>query len=163
MYFNVHQHKRITFDIKSISRNGTPCTGESHFKNGFKNRQNSFYFQKISLDVSVLQSVERQVDHRNVKWLTLYLCCLWTEMAEILFPGTFFQDVWTCKISALHHFYFQSYNTFSWWISNFSEIEWFPWLSLYNSESTSDGELKFCLCKDLQKLWLENNSAISVH
>ena len=89
----------------------------------------------------IVQSVERQVDHRNVKWLTLYLCCLWTEMAEILFPGTFFQDVLTFKISALHHFYFQSYNTFSWWISNFSEIELFPWLSLYNSESKNDGEL----------------------
>ena len=24
---------------------------------------------------SRIQSVERQVDHRNVKWLTLYLCC----------------------------------------------------------------------------------------
>ena len=83
----------------------------------------------------------------NVKWLTLYLCCLLTEMAEILFSATFFQDVLTFKISALHHFYFQSYNTFSWWISNFSEIELFPWLSLYSSESTSDGELKFCMCK----------------
>ena len=38
---------------------------------------------------------------RNVKWLTLYLCCLWTEMAEIWSPGTSFQDVWTFKISAL--------------------------------------------------------------
>ena len=72
-----------------------------------------------------------------VKWITgtssgspLDLCCLWTEMVEMLFPGTFFQDVLTFKISALHHFYFQSYNIFSWWISNFSEIELFPWLSL---------------------------------
>ena len=24
----------------------------------------------------IIQSVERQVNHRNVKWLTLYLCCL---------------------------------------------------------------------------------------
>ena len=45
----------------------------------------------------------------NVKWITLYLCCLLTEMAEIWSPGTFFQDVWTCKISALYLLYFQNY------------------------------------------------------
>ena len=50
---------------------------------------------------------------RNVKWLTLYLCCLLTEMAEILFPGTFFEGVWTCKISALYPLYSQSWETFS--------------------------------------------------
>ena len=33
--------------------------------------------------------MESQVDHRNIKWLTLYLCGLWPEMAEILFPGTY--------------------------------------------------------------------------
>ena len=102
-----------------------------------------------------IQSVERQVAHVNVKWLTQYLCCLWTKMAEIWFPDTFFKDVYTCKILALHHFYFLSYDTFSWWISNFSEIEWFPWLSLYNSESISDRELKFCMCKHLENLWLK--------
>ena len=32
---------------------------------------------------------------RNVKWLALYFCCLLTEMAEILFADTFFQDAWT--------------------------------------------------------------------
>ena len=91
----------------------------------------------------------------NVKWLTQYLCCLWTKMAEIWFPDTFLKDVYTCKILALHHFYFLSYDTFSWWISNFSGIEWFPWLSLYNSESMSDRELKFCMCKHLENLWLK--------
>ena len=40
---------------------------------------------------ATLQSVEHQVGHRNVKWLTLYICCLWTDMTEILFPGTFFK------------------------------------------------------------------------
>ena len=41
--------------------------------------------------------MERQVDHRNVKWLTLYLCCIKTDMAEILFPGTFFKMFWPSK------------------------------------------------------------------
>ena len=36
-----------------------------------------------------------QYSRWNVKWLTLYLCCLWTEMAEILFPGTFCENVLT--------------------------------------------------------------------
>ena len=56
---------------------------------------------------------------RNVKWLTLYICCLWTEMAEIWCPGTFFEDVWTYKISALYLLYFQSYETFSDVLSDF--------------------------------------------
>ena len=34
-------------------------------------------------------------------------------MAEILFPGTFCEDVWTYKISALYILYFQSYDTYS--------------------------------------------------
>ena len=76
-------------------------------------------------------------------------------MAEILLPSTFFQDVLTFKISALYHFFFQSYNTFCWWISNFSEIDIFPWLSLYNSESTSDYELKFWMSKHIEKMCLE--------
>ena len=99
--------------------------------------------------------MERQVDSRNIKWLTQYLCCLFAEVAEILFPGTMFQDVLTFKISALHHFDFRSQYNSSGWISNFSEIEWFPWLSLYNSESTSDGELIFWMCKHLEKMCLE--------
>ena len=72
-----------------------------------------------------IQSMEHQVDQRNVKWLTLYLCCLWTEMAEILFPGTFFQDVLTFKISALHHFYFQSYRVITREITQFNWNYWF--------------------------------------
>ena len=67
--------------------------------------------QTVQIEKNI-QSVEHQVDHRNVKWLTLYFCCLLTEMAEILFPATFFQDVLTFKISALLHIYFQSFNTF---------------------------------------------------
>ena len=34
-------------------------------------------------------------------------------MAEIWSPGTSFQDVWACQISALYHLHFQSYETFS--------------------------------------------------
>ena len=60
------------------------------------------------LPFPTLLTVERQVDHRNIKWLTLYLCCLLTEMADILFPATVFQDVLTFKISAPHYLYFQS-------------------------------------------------------
>ena len=125
----------------------------------YREKKKSFAMQCFYLFIwwKRVQPVERQVDHRNVKWLTQYLCCSWTKMAEIWFPDTFFKDVYTCKILALHHFYFLSYDTFSWWISNFSGIEWFPWLSLYNSESISDRELKFCMCKHLENLWLKKN------
>ena len=40
-----------------------------------------------------LQSVEHQVALRNVKWLTQYLCHRSTEIAEIFFLATSFQDV----------------------------------------------------------------------
>ena len=46
------------------------------------------------------------------KWISQYLRHFSTEMAEIWSPGTFFEDVWTHKISALNHLYFQSYETF---------------------------------------------------
>ena len=46
-------------------------------------------------------------------WDSRYLCHFSTEMAEILFPGTFSKGVWTHKISALYLLYFQSYETFS--------------------------------------------------
>ena len=45
------------------------------------------------------------------KWISQYLRHFSTEMAEIWSPGTFFKDVWTHKISALYHFYFQNYQT----------------------------------------------------
>ena len=47
------------------------------------------------------------------KWISQYLRHFSTEMAEIWSPGTFFEDVWTHKISALYHLYFQTYETFS--------------------------------------------------
>ena len=34
-------------------------------------------------------------------------------MAEIMFPGTFFKDVWAYKISAQNLLYFRSYKIFS--------------------------------------------------
>ena len=45
------------------------------------------------------------------KWIPQYLRHFSTEMAEIWSPGTFFEDVWTHKISALYHFNFQNYQT----------------------------------------------------
>ena len=48
-----------------------------------------------------------------LNWDSRYLCHFSTEMAEIWSPGTSFQDVWTCKISALYLLYFHSYETFS--------------------------------------------------
>ena len=42
-----------------------------------------------------------------------YLCHFSTKMAEILCPGTSFQDDWTYKFSALYLLYFQSYETLS--------------------------------------------------
>ena len=48
-----------------------------------------------------------------LNWDSRYLCHFSTEMAEIWSPGTSFQDVWTCKISALYLLYFHSYGTFS--------------------------------------------------
>ena len=47
-----------------------------------------------------------------MNWDSRFLCHFSTEMAEIWSPGTSFQDVWTCKISALYLFYFKSYETF---------------------------------------------------
>ena len=48
-----------------------------------------------------------------LNWDSRYLCHFSTEMAEIWSPGTSFQDVWTCKISALYLLYFHSYEIFS--------------------------------------------------
>ena len=67
-----------------------------------------FLLKSFSHTVSVTSS-----GSRNVKWITLYICCLWTEMAKILFPGTFCEDVQTCKISAFYPLYSQSYESFS--------------------------------------------------
>ena len=52
-------------------------------------------------------------------WDSRYLCHFSTEMAEILFPGTFSKGVWTHKISALYLLYFHSYETFSDLFSDF--------------------------------------------
>ena len=49
---------------------------------------------------------ERQVGHR-------YLCHFSTEMTEIWSPGTIFQDVLSCHISALYYLCFKSYEPFS--------------------------------------------------
>ena len=46
-------------------------------------------------------------------WDSGYLCHFSTEMAEIWSLGTFFEDVWTHKISALCYLYFQTYESFS--------------------------------------------------
>ena len=47
-----------------------------------------------------------------LNWDSRYLCHFSTEMAEIWSPGTFFEDVWTHKISALYLLYFQSSESF---------------------------------------------------
>ena len=54
-----------------------------------------------------------------LNWDSRYLCHFSTEMAEIWSPGTSFQDVWTCKISALYLLYFQSYESFCGVFSDF--------------------------------------------
>ena len=69
-------------------------------------------------------------------------------MAEILFLGTFFEDVWTYKICTLYLLYFQSYETFSEVLSDFHK-------KFHSFESTRDRELKFCISKYLQKICLE--------
>ena len=58
-----------------------------------------------------ITGVCRSFRHRARQSGTLYLCHFSTEMAEIWSPVTFFEDVWTHKISALYHFYFQNYKT----------------------------------------------------
>ena len=52
-------------------------------------------------------------ESQDVKWLTIYICYLWTEMAKILLPGTFSEDIWPYKISPLYLLYFHSYETFN--------------------------------------------------
>ena len=69
-------------------------------------------------------------------------------MAVIWAPGTFFEDVWTYKISALYLLYFQSYETFSDVLSDFH-------LLLHDYDSTGDRELKFFMSKHLQNMCLE--------
>ena len=54
-----------------------------------------------------------------LNWDSRYLCHFSTKMAEIWSPGTSFQDVWTCKISALYLLYFQSYESFCGVFSDF--------------------------------------------
>ena len=54
-----------------------------------------------------------------LNWDSRYLCHFSTEMAEIWSPGTSFQDVWTCKISALYLLYFHSYESFCGVFSDF--------------------------------------------
>ena len=52
-----------------------------------------------------------QSESLHSEWISHYLRHFSAEMAEIWSPGTFFEDVWTHKISALYHFYFQNYQT----------------------------------------------------
>ena len=70
---------------------------------------------------SVVCSTERETESGTVmlNWDSRYLCHFSTEMAEIWSPGTSFQDVWTCKISALYLLYFQSYESFCGVFSDF--------------------------------------------
>ena len=58
------------------------------------------------LHEKTLQGLEAQVALLHAKLLSQYLCHLSTELAEIWSPGTFFEDVWTYKISALYLLYF---------------------------------------------------------
>ena len=60
----------------------------------------------------LLQSLAGQVD-LCIPSGSLNISVIFTKLAEIWSPGTFFEDVWTHKISALYHLYFQSYETFS--------------------------------------------------
>ena len=73
-----------------------------------RSTQKFLFVSNLSTTVGGMSSWtrERQFGHR-------YLCHFWTEMAKIWSPGTFFQGVWACQISALYHFYFQSYQTFT--------------------------------------------------
>ena len=80
------------------------------------------------------------------KWISQYLRHFSTEMAEIWSPGTFFEDVWTHKISALYHFRLMKLLV---------EITKYLHFKFDNSESKSDRELKFCVSKHLEKMCLE--------
>ena len=55
---------------------------------------------------ATVYKLEAQVALLHAKLLSQYLCHLSTELAEIWSPGTFFEDVWTYKISALYLLYF---------------------------------------------------------
>ena len=63
------------------------------------------------VDAFLSTVIGRQSGSLHSKWISQYLRHFSTEMAEIWSPGTFFEDVWTHKISALYHFYFQNYQT----------------------------------------------------
>ena len=69
-----------------------------------------------------------------LNWDSRYLCHFSTEMAEIWSPGTSFQDVWTCKISALYLLYFQSYESFC---SRISKLRWLVFFFLPKTFSTT--------------------------
>ena len=73
-------------------------------------RQLTFLTATFPLQGTVIGS---QSGSLHSKWISQYLRHFSTEMAEIWSPGTFFKDVWTHKISALYHLYFQTYETFS--------------------------------------------------
>ena len=105
------------------------------------------YFVPICERLSTV--IGSQSGSLHSKWISQYLRHFSTEMAEIWSPGTFFEDVWTCKISALYLLYFQTNKLLV-------EITKYLHLKFDNTESTkSDRELKFCVSKHLQKMCLE--------
>ena len=57
-----------------------------------------------------------------LNWDSRYLCYFSTEMAEIWSPGTFSEDVWTYKISALYLLYFESCESFCGGFSDFHSM-----------------------------------------
>ena len=59
------------------------------------------------------------MDHGTSSGSPYISVVLLTEMAEMLFQGTFCEDVWTCKISALYLLYFESYESFCGVFSDF--------------------------------------------
>ena len=83
-----------------------------------------------------------------LNWDSRYLCHFSTEMAEIWSPGTSFQDVWTCKISALYLLYFHSCESCCGVFSDFHYM-------FHNFESTREREQKFCMSEHLEKMCLE--------
>ena len=60
-----------------------------------------------------LLSEERQVGHANVNLDIDIFVIFELNLAKIWSPGTFFQGVWACQISALYLLFFQSYETFN--------------------------------------------------
>ena len=69
------------------------------FQQHYKRAQVSLELEGIEYS-SLLSSTVTYTESGTpmLSWDSRYLCHFSTEMAEIWSPGTYFQDVWTCKI-----------------------------------------------------------------